>query len=303
MRRDGSDLIVRTSGRELRFRAAPGGGTLDAWQAAIEASPSKRPNATCPPDEAAVESQHPHATVASDKAAAAAEVAREAVEKKARHEAAGAAAEALALAATDLSREFRALGGYAIKLTEERAISLVQLEAVWANIERRCKKEKWKGGRPNGTDAEGKPQWMTVALKPENVNLYDADTYVIRPLTVERRCSLVEVLAAGPQPPDWFVSHSWGESIRKFVACIKRHSVDRCLGFDMEGEPAQPGVHTTDDYYQTKFEVKAPGLYWVRSAAPPLPSAVARGSHRSSSPSAGLRVRQQPVEPGGGGDG
>ena len=183
-------------------------------------------------------------------------------------------AEAIARAA-EVDREFRALGGGCeIEKTEERAISLVQLEAVEANVERRCEKEKWKGGRPDGTDAEGKPKWKTVALTPETVNLYDADKYLIKPVTVARRCSLVEVLAAGPQPPDWFVSHFWGEPIKEFVACIKRHSADRLLGFNMEGEPAQPGVHTTR---YGKHEVKAPGLYWVRSAAPfpspPLPHA------------------------------
>ena len=49
-----------------------------------------------------------------------------------------------------------------------------------------------------------------MALTTETVNLCDADTQLIKPVTVARRCSLVEVLAAGPQPPDWFVSHFGG---------------------------------------------------------------------------------------------
>ena len=214
-------------------------------------------------------------------------------------------AEGIVRAADDIDLEFRALdGGCKIELTEERAISLVQLEAVWANIERRCEKEKWEGGRPDGTDAEGKVKWKTVALTPESVNLYDADKYLIKPVTVARRCSLVEVLAAGPQPPDWFVSHFWGEPIKEFVACIKRHSADRLLGFDMKGKPAQPVVHT-NDFPRFEYEVKAPGLYWVRSAALPSPPLHCRTRLAPIllSPSAGLRVRQQPVGPGGVRDG
>ena len=207
-------------------------------------------------------------------------------------------AEGIARAADDIDREFRALGGGCkIEKTEERAISLVQLEAVEANVVRRCEKEKWKGGRPDGTDAEGKPKWKTVALTPETVNLYDADKYLIKPVTVARRCSLVEVLAAGPQPPDWFVSHFWGEPIKEFVACIKRHSADRFLGFDMKGTPAQPGVyaHNAGKPSEFKYEVKAPGLYWVRSAAPPLPSPPLSHAARTDPPLPVCRSARPPT--------
>ena len=75
-------------------------------------------------------------------------------------------------------------------------------------------------------------QWLEVELTdPAKVNLYDLDKWVIRscaplllaavarrshlhacatrPATKGRQCSLVEVMATGPQPPDYFVSHWW----------------------------------------------------------------------------------------------
>jgi hypothetical protein len=86
--------------------------------------------------------------------------------------------------------------GCAIEKTEERAISLAQLRAVRATIERRC-------------EAEGWATWQGQPLVPGAVALYDADKYLIRPATVARKCAFVELVAARPQPPDWFVSHWW----------------------------------------------------------------------------------------------
>ena len=67
-----------------------------------------------------------------------------------------------------------------------------------AHIERRCQAERWENDYNKG-----------VALTPEKVALYDADKYVIRPFTVARKCAFVEMVAVGPQPPLWFVSHWW----------------------------------------------------------------------------------------------
>ena len=44
-------------------------------------------------------------------------------------------------------------------------------------------------------------------LKPEEVTLYDATRYVIKPATAGRKCSYVELVASGRQRPRWFVSH------------------------------------------------------------------------------------------------
>jgi len=94
---------------------------------------------------------------------------------------------------------------------ELRGITLRQLRAIMANIIRRCKVEKW-------VDFKG------VKLDPEDVKLYDADKYIIRPYTVKGRKSLVAQLpsTAGPQPPRFFVSHWWGESVQNFISCIEQ---------------------------------------------------------------------------------
>ena len=102
-----------------------------------------------------------------------------------------------AIAARADFRELVPFGrGCAIEKTEERAISLAQLRAVRATIERRC-------------EAEGWATWQGQPLVPGAVALYDADKYLIRPATVARKCAFVELVAARPQPPDWFVSHWW----------------------------------------------------------------------------------------------
>merc|ERR1740124_1012082 len=94
---------------------------------------------------------------------------------------------------------------------EDCGITLRQLRAIMANIIRRCRAEKW-------TDRDGKP------LSPDNVTLYDADKYIIRPFTVKSKQSLVTSMpsTAGSQPPRFFVSHWWGESVKDFIACIEQ---------------------------------------------------------------------------------
>ena len=41
---------------------------------------------------------------------------------------------------------------------------------------------------------------------PEHVTLYDVTNYVIKPATLLRQCSMVELMAFGEQHPDYFVS-------------------------------------------------------------------------------------------------
>ena len=49
---------------------------------------------------------------------------------------------------------------------------------------------------------------------------------MIRPATTARQCSLVELVAAGAQPPKWFVSHWWGEPVAEFLKCVAAHARD-----------------------------------------------------------------------------
>ena len=94
---------------------------------------------------------------------------------------------------------------------EFNGITPRQLRAIMAMIMRRCVKEKWR-------DFKGK------LLTPDKVTLYDVNRYIILPFTVETQLSFVQSLSstAGPQPPRFFISHWWGETVRDFLDCIER---------------------------------------------------------------------------------
>lgn len=109
--------------------------------------------------------------------------------------------------------------GCVIANTEERALTLRQLRAVHTHILRRCVNERW-------TNMKGE------LLAPEQVSLYDATRYVIKPATAARGCSFVELVALGPQCPVWFVSHWWGEPVILFLRCLEQHARDHKLDDD-----------------------------------------------------------------------
>mmetsp|Transcript_16418 Transcript_16418/g.29159 ORF Transcript_16418/g.29159 Transcript_16418/m.29159 type:complete len:592 (+) Transcript_16418:31-1806(+) len=105
--------------------------------------------------------------------------------------------------------------GCCIERAEERAISLHQLTGVVASsIRRFTVQEGWK-------DRDGRE------LTPQTVDLYSLVPHFIKPATASRKCSFVELVATSPQPPDWFVSHWWGEPVLDFVKCLWQHSRDR----------------------------------------------------------------------------
>lgn len=108
-----------------------------------------------------------------------------------------------------------------IPKTEERAITLAQLKMVWAYIEEHA--GEW-------TDTfEGSPTYQQP-LHTLTVNLHHVKDNMIKPFTEEARCSFVERIAQGPQPPQWFVSHWWGEEVCQFLACVEEHARLRHLG-------------------------------------------------------------------------
>eukprot|EP00930_Biecheleria_cincta_P045550 TRINITY_DN31393_c0_g1_i1.p1 TRINITY_DN31393_c0_g1~~TRINITY_DN31393_c0_g1_i1.p1 ORF type:complete len:1146 (-),score=148.99 TRINITY_DN31393_c0_g1_i1:126-3563(-) len=62
-----------------------------------------------------------------------------------------------------------------------------------------------------------------------NMNLYHANDWIIKPATKEANCSMVELLTHRAQPPEWFVSHWWGDTITSCVRCVARHGQIRAL--------------------------------------------------------------------------
>merc|ERR1719264_1280017 len=75
---------------------------------------------------------------------------------------------------------------------------------------------------------EGSPD-IGKPLISTKVNLYQTNDNVIKPSTEVHRCSYVELVASGPQPPTWFVSHWWGEPVFLFLACLRQHALLRHL--------------------------------------------------------------------------
>ena len=98
----------------------------------------------------------------------------------------------------------------------DRGITLAQLRALGAHVTRRCRKEAW-------VDVRG------VKLSPAAVSLHDVCAYVTKPATIRRKCSYVELIAAGEQKSKYFVSHWWGQPILQLIGALEQHAKDRRL--------------------------------------------------------------------------
>ncbi len=85
--------------------------------------------------------------------------------------------------------------GVTIDNVAKRAMTLEELRAVRAIIVSNCVKMGWKSS------------WDGSALRPEDVNLYDLNSILIKPLTKKRNCAFKELFASGESPPTYYVSH------------------------------------------------------------------------------------------------
>lgn len=94
---------------------------------------------------------------------------------------------------------------------EERAITLIQLRAVAREV-----KESWMAW--GVTDGTNEP-----VSSVDVINLYDVRDHLIVPKTKPFGCSYVELVASGPQPPRWMVSHSWGDPVVDALAVLEEH--------------------------------------------------------------------------------
>ena len=70
---------------------------------------------------------------------------------------------------------------------------------------------------------------LALQVFEEEVNLYTICKALVKPLTLRFRCSFVELVAAGPQEPLWFVSHWWGTPFRQTASLIAFHALEREL--------------------------------------------------------------------------
>ena len=122
----------------------------------------------------------------------------------------------------------RPSGPLEIPRAEERAITLAQLKLAFAHASRRSVPEGWLGKRLVGRT------WQYTALTPTLLNLYDFASHVILPATravclagTQTCPSFVELFAEAAQPPEYFVSHFWGEPLCDSLACLAQHTRDR----------------------------------------------------------------------------
>ena len=118
----------------------------------------------------------------------------------------------------------------AIHQVEFRGVTVRQLkDLVQIVVQHQCVLEQWKS-----TD-NGRP------LQPRNVTMYDLVKYHILPITQAHGCSYVEQAYgkhhyenAMTRPPQFFVSHTWSDSVMDLFECIQQHASDR--GLDTENE-------------------------------------------------------------------
>merc|ERR1712232_104339 len=97
----------------------------------------------------------------------------------------------------------------------------------------------------------------------------DLNQHVILPATTERpvQTSMVEFMSDQEQPPDYFVSHYWGEPVLQIVLCLKQHSHDRGLccisGYvDGRGYGGTPYDNISDRPHHGYLGGRSP-RYWI----------------------------------------
>ena len=177
-------------------------------------------------------------------------------------------------------------GGCTINDTALRAISLNQLEMIQTHAARRLEQAPWKVTKY----IQGAWTDDYMLSKLEEVTLYDLNQQVVLLSTVERQCSMVELLAIQSQQPDFFVSHwqvlptallevtegdggRWGEPVALMSLCLKAHTRDYCLetpegwckgekwGSDYEGDGGY-GIMFHKEPHPGYLGGRSP-LYWV----------------------------------------
>jgi len=93
--------------------------------------------------------------------------------------------------------------GCTIPETENRAITLSQLEQLDSHLVKRL-----SGGASWTVSRFMQGDLVKQQLSsPDEATLYDVNEHILLPCTSVRCCSFVEILAASTQKPDWFVSH------------------------------------------------------------------------------------------------
>ena len=148
---------------------------------------------------------------------------------------------------------------------EMRGITLEQLLAVVANMERRCVEEEWVSTTSTTTsdlnttsDSESE-----LPLTPEQVTWYDLNEYIILPYTQKSEASFVETLpsTAGTQPPRFFISHAWSETVHHTIDCIQQMIYDMNRNYDVGDEKKGGGMTRHTPFWICAFSVNQHQLH------------------------------------------
>ena len=106
-----------------------------------------------------------------------------------------------------------ASNGVVIDDVAKRAMTLQELRVVRSVIVNNCVKDRWKSS------------WNKKQLRPDDVNLYDLNDILIKPLTKKRNCAFKELFPSGTSVPTYYVSHWWGESALHFISMCEYHAM------------------------------------------------------------------------------
>lgn len=109
-------------------------------------------------------------------------------------------------------KDFVPFKGY-IDHREDRAITLPQMKMVMKWVKDHC--HRWRDADPPELSKTSR-----MHLTMDFMNTYHLNHWLIKPATLEKDCSFVEMLTAQKQPADWFVIHWWGDRIKDVLKCL-----------------------------------------------------------------------------------
>jgi len=113
---------------------------------------------------------------------------------------------------------------FKIEQVEKRAITCDQLALLQSFF---CSFEEADGVLGGWWNRS--PYRKSLVIESGSLDLYQLVDWVINPSTAPAKCSFVELLAQNEQPPEWFISHWWGEPVRDFILCVQHHTQVREL--------------------------------------------------------------------------
>jgi hypothetical protein len=121
-------------------------------------------------------------------------------------------------------KEFLTFKGY-IDHREDRAITLPQFKMTLQWSAEHC--HRWRDADPPELSKTSR-----MHLNMNFMNMYHLTHWLIKPSTLEKDCSFVEILTSAKQPAEWFVVSWWGDRLKDLLTCMELQATTRELGED-----------------------------------------------------------------------